>query len=763
MRNIYLLMSEIRHLLNRGLLHFTFLLLALIGMQVSLQAGDIDPTKHGTGAIPLSQEQLDELHQNSPRILAVKPNKIGAARINEHNQKLGAGPLSIEYATTPDEEFITNKNSEGVSHDELMASWGISSLPAHVDNSQLPCFPPIGDQGQHGSCVAFATTYYHATHEYGLLNGVNNKTSSNGIRSPKWTYNMINWGGDGGSWPTSGYDLLNKNGATSIVNFPYDGNYTQWDLNTQDWLGALNYRMAPVQFLNVNSSTDINTIKSLLNNGHAVTFTTYAYSWVITRVGTDPSTTNNPYAGQYAISWMNGNSGGHHVTLIGYDDNVWIDVNGNGKVDAGEKGAFLMANSWGTGWANQGFMWISYDAFYNVSQVVNGPGPGRLQVADQLYSMVPLAANYQPKIAATFSLTQSVRDEIAMSVGSSATTATTPSTTIASQALQQSGGSLAFDGTAAKSMTATFALDLTDLLPSTSTTERYYLITSDVSAGNPTTENTFTLVDLVNNKQISMTPNPNTVDNGTIRPYIDYLFSNNNNPITVNITSPTNGATISGNIQVTANATGTNLGGVIFYIDSIMAANDTAAPYVMAVDTTTLTNGEHSFKAIAYDNAIKPVSESVVKVTVQNNASSLYINCGGNQVPDICNKSLIWQADLYSTGSIGTYTNNNLPSFMGIYATERYGNDFTYNLPISNGNHTVTLQMAEIYYSAKGQRVMNVKINGTQVLTNLDLYALGGFANPQSFSFPVNVTNNSISIEFISVTGGAKVSGISVK
>ena len=43
------------------------------------------------------------------------------------------------------------------------------------------------------------------------------------------------------------------------------------------------------------------------------------------------------------------------------------DVNGNGKVETAEKGAFKVANSWGTNRHNDGFLWVSYDALNSVS------------------------------------------------------------------------------------------------------------------------------------------------------------------------------------------------------------------------------------------------------------------------------------------------------------------------------------------------------------------------------------------------------------
>ena len=37
------------------------------------------------------------------------------------------------------------------------------------------------------------------------------------------------------------------------------------------------------------------------------------------------------------------------MTVLGYNDDIWVDINNNGIVDTGER-AFRIANSWGTGW-----------------------------------------------------------------------------------------------------------------------------------------------------------------------------------------------------------------------------------------------------------------------------------------------------------------------------------------------------------------------------------------------------------------------------
>ncbi|XZM35479.1 hypothetical protein ACSXAY_18975, partial (plasmid) [Clostridium perfringens] len=65
------------------------------------------------------------------------------------------------------------------------------------------------------------------------------------------------------------------------------------------------------------------------------------------------------------------NKGAHEMTIVGYNDDIWVDINNNGIVDNGEKGAFKIANSWGKGYGNDGFIWLAYDAINKKSSVPN--------------------------------------------------------------------------------------------------------------------------------------------------------------------------------------------------------------------------------------------------------------------------------------------------------------------------------------------------------------------------------------------------------
>lgn len=503
-------------------------LLAIATLTTSLSADNKNETTH-YGFIRLSEKDAKHLDEEMQKVVEVKPNQIGAKRVRKHLKKKGEQPIDLPVVSSGAEEWTTLKISLAQAA-QMMDS--TIPLPAAVDNSKLPSFPPIGNQQRLGSCVAWGSTYYHATHELGLANGTNNKAGFQTVLSPKWTYNLINHGSDTGSSPIDAYQLLSTHGAPSLANFPYDQSYTAWNLNLQDWIAALSNRLGQavaIPGLGGSSPQNLTAIKSVLNNGHIVTFATFIDSWIFTQIKQDPENPNSPHVGEWAASWMNGMNGGHFMTIVGYDDNLWIDINNNGVVDPGERGAFLVANSWGPDWGNHGFIWISYDAFRQTSSVPNGPQLGRVPAGYALNSCVisvlPKAPHYTPKLIAEFSLTQSFRDEIKIQTGISNTNKTKPKVSVTIPAFNNQGGDYEFSGQkTAKPTTATFAIDLTDLLPTQEMAQRYYLVVGDTMLQHPTVLNSFSLVDLVHQTQVNSTNVPQTYDFSQGINFIDYLF-----------------------------------------------------------------------------------------------------------------------------------------------------------------------------------------------------------------------------------------------
>src|SRR5262249_50777043 len=102
------------------------------------------------------------------------------------------------------------------------------------------------------------------------------------------------------------------------------------------------------------------------------------------------------------------------------------------------------------------------------------------------------------------------------------------------------------------------------------------------------------------------------------------------------------------------------------------------------------------------------------------------------------------------------------PAPQDVYQTERYGN-FTYAFTnLTPGlAYKLRLHFAETYWTAVGQRRLNVLINGTQVLTNFDIIATAGAANKANIQeFTATPNNGQIAIQYVTVTDNAKSSGI---
>ena len=105
------------------------------------------------------------------------------------------------------------------------------------------------------------------------------------------------------------------------------------------------------------------------------------------------------------------------------------------------------------------------------------------------------------------------------------------------------------------------------------------------------------------------------------------------------------------------------------------------------------------------------------------------------------------------------------PAPQSVYQHNRYGN-FTYTIPglTAGASYTVQLDFAEEYWTTAGSRTFNTLINGTQVLTNFDIFATaGGEFKAVDESFTATASSaGAITIQFVSVKDNAQVNGIQV-
>ncbi|MBM1106783.1 PQQ-dependent sugar dehydrogenase [Aurantibacter crassamenti] len=151
-----------------------------------------------------------------------------------------------------------------------------------------------------------------------------------------------------------------------------------------------------------------------------------------------------------------------------------------------------------------------------------------------------------------------------------------------------------------------------------------------------------------------------------------------------------------------------------------------------------------------------------------SNVSSLRLNAGG---PDLIYGTESYIADDFSNGGslfdkiieIAGTDNDEL------YHTERYG-DFAYEIPVPvSGEYDIRLHFAELYFGVgsvpggEGSRVFNIIIEGETVLSNFDILSEVDPATAlQKELDNISVTDGFATIQLVSVTQNAKISGIEI-
>ncbi len=125
----------------------------------------------------------------------------------------------------------------------------------------------------------------------------------------------------------------------------------------------------------------------------------YTDEWVYN----DTLPAQSAHSGEYVISQMGNDSAAHAMTIVGYDDNVCYDINGDGYITTdidingdgrinifdSEYGALRIANSWGTMmFGNGGFIWLPYSL---LNEIVPIGGLRRVYVCEVEERNVQLA------------------------------------------------------------------------------------------------------------------------------------------------------------------------------------------------------------------------------------------------------------------------------------------------------------------------------------------------------------------------------------
>ncbi|WP_431733394.1 Ig-like domain-containing protein [Geobacter sulfurreducens] len=144
-----------------------------------------------------------------------------------------------------------------------------------------------------------------------------------------------------------------------------------------------------------------------------------------------------------------------------------------------------------------------------------------------------------------------------------------------------------------------------NVLKSTDTTAPYVYNWDTRAVANGTYILTAKAYDAANNTGYSLVLSV-TVDNDTAAP-------------TVSVSAPANNTTVSGTVAVNATASdNVGVSKVEFYVNNVLKATDTTAPYSYSWDTTSVANGAYTLVAKAYDAAGNVGQSSSTSVTVNN-------------------------------------------------------------------------------------------------------------------------------------------------
>ena len=359
----------------------------------------------------------------------------------EYFADYGKGAVSDENEETDPEHIISSVEEynefAGIEENPKNSA----SLPDECDNStneNARFFPPIGDQGLLSSCCAWATTYYQFTYMTNKARGVS--ADSDHIYSPTWIYNLNNDAVDKGVNATNVYNSIKQQGVALTKDVPIAtnasvaSNYRDLYARGDIWANALANRLTDFAYINAEGTytpvstsgtpvtdakdSDLDELKTAINNGDILCFVTFVKSWDLKTIKqSSVNGVDNRFVGQTATSACTGSNGCHEMTIVGYNDNIWIDINNNDKVDAGEMGAFKIANSWGKTYRNNGFTWVAYDALNEVSSVSGiYSGSARRCIFQDVASITVENKNYAPKNMLKCVLNSAVRYESLINV-----------------------------------------------------------------------------------------------------------------------------------------------------------------------------------------------------------------------------------------------------------------------------------------------------------------------------------------------------------
>ena len=263
--------------------------------------------------------------QEPPSLAPVDP-RFEAYQESAGMDELALGEFGLGYLPSP--AFLPHLRTEEIADPSL-------SSPASYDLRTYGKVTPVRNQGSCGACWAFGTM---ASLESTLLTGEKRNFSENNLKN-RHGYDSSCCAG--GNTDMSTAYFARWDGPAEETDDPYNEN----SCSSPSFV-ACQKHVQDVYFIPGRSSAlDNEGIKQAVMNRGAVAA---SMRWE-----------DSYYSSSNAAYCYNGSSDdtNHVIAIIGWDDNYSAS---KFKSSPPGNGAFLIRNSWGTGWGNEGYFWISY-------------------------------------------------------------------------------------------------------------------------------------------------------------------------------------------------------------------------------------------------------------------------------------------------------------------------------------------------------------------------------------------------------------------
>lgn len=318
-------------------------------------------------------------------------------------------------AITP--EILTKM--EAISPLELTPQSRLTVLPTKVDNSQKPWFRPVFNQGMDGCCGQAAGIGYALTYEINRIRNLNANVPEHQYPT-HFTWNYLNEEfPERGSWYFDGWEIVNQMGVPTVEE--YGGMYKPnlstnnrrniWISGYDEYYNALSNKVViETNHINTTNASDLEILKHWINDhgtgsatGGLACFAANS-DYNTTQFGTLPVDSDD--AGKRIIVNF-GTTGYHAWTIVGYNDDVKFDFNGDGEytnptnnMAEWEIGALKVVNSWGQSYCDGGFVYVPYRLL--VKSYPYGISPKRVHV-------VSVTNHYEPQLTLKMNVTYSNR------------------------------------------------------------------------------------------------------------------------------------------------------------------------------------------------------------------------------------------------------------------------------------------------------------------------------------------------------------------